>query len=151
MQGAGHLRRAILSQNRTCRQVSRIFLSDLKYFWAPNNILRLQCRRGGAQAGALHRVPPRLLHLHHLQGKLMEKIFLSNCSQVKQITLTSTLSQCRCMKVKVGSLQLTPITYSIYTHSVPECGFEGLKTYQAPAHIWDLGPAQVMEVIIIDV
>ena len=24
------------------------------------------------------------------------------------------------------------------THSVPECGFEGLKTYQAPAHIWDL-------------
>ena len=23
-------------------------------------------------------------------------------------------------------------------HSVPECGFEGLKTYQAPAHIWDL-------------
>ena len=21
---------------------------------------------------------------------------------------------------------------------VPECGFEGLKTYQAPAHIWDL-------------
>ena len=24
------------------------------------------------------------------------------------------------------------------SHSVPECGFEGLKTYQAPAHIWDL-------------
>ena len=24
------------------------------------------------------------------------------------------------------------------THSVPECGFEGLKTYPAPAHIWDL-------------
>ena len=23
-------------------------------------------------------------------------------------------------------------------HSVPECGFEGLKMYQAPAHIWDL-------------
>ena len=23
-------------------------------------------------------------------------------------------------------------------HSVPECGFEGLKTYQAPAHTWDL-------------
>ena len=23
-------------------------------------------------------------------------------------------------------------------HSVPECGFEGLKTYQAPAHSWDL-------------
>ena len=23
-------------------------------------------------------------------------------------------------------------------HSVPECGFEVLKTYQAPAHIWDL-------------
>ena len=22
-------------------------------------------------------------------------------------------------------------------HSVLECGFEGLKTYQAPAHIWD--------------
>ena len=30
-------------------------------------------------------------------------------------------------------------------HSVPECGFEGLKTYQAPAHIW------VMDVIIIDI
>ena len=26
----------------------------------------------------------------------------------------------------------------ITTHSVPECGFEGLKTYQAPAHIGDL-------------
>ena len=26
----------------------------------------------------------------------------------------------------------------ITIHSVPECGFEGLKTYQAPAHIWDL-------------
>ena len=23
-------------------------------------------------------------------------------------------------------------------HSVPECGFEVLKTYQAPSHIWDL-------------
>ena len=23
-------------------------------------------------------------------------------------------------------------------HSVPECDFEGLKTYQAPAHIWDM-------------
>ena len=23
-------------------------------------------------------------------------------------------------------------------HSVPECGFEVLKTYQATAHIWDL-------------
>ena len=32
-------------------------------------------------------------------------------------------------------------------HSVPECGFEVLKTYQAPAHIWDC----VIEVIIIDI
>ena len=42
---------------------------------------------------------------------------------------------------------ITMILHNIHTdlvstgnasHSVPECGFEGLKTYQAPAHMWDL-------------
>ena len=36
-------------------------------------------------------------------------------------------------------------------HSVSECVFQVPKTYQAPAHIWGLPRAQVMEVIIIDV
>ena len=33
-----------------------------------------------------------------------------------------------------------PLTlyYIIIIHSLSECGFEILKTYQAPAHIWDL-------------
>ena len=44
-------------------------------------------------------------------------------------------------------LYVNPIIHSMYYvlfltiiagHSFPECGFEGLKTYQAPAHSWDL-------------
>ena len=27
---------------------------------------------------------------------------------------------------------------TIIAHSIPECGFEGLKCQQASAHIWDL-------------
>ena len=33
---------------------------------------------------------------------------------------------------------ITNVLQDNHKHSVPECGFEMLKTYQAPAHIWDL-------------
>ena len=98
-------------------------------------ILRLQCCRGGAQAGALHRVPPRMLHLHHLQGQLMERIFLNNCSQVIQITFTSTLSQCRRMKVQVGSLVFQQHLSTHYLQTIYTLSTYYLHTIHM--HVWD--------------
>ena len=42
--------------------------------------------------------------------------------------------------LNVSTYYTFPFTahFTITDHSVPECGFEGLKTYRAPAHIWDL-------------
>ena len=37
-----------------------------------------------------------------------------------------------------GGLEVVLLSVMLSAHSVPECGFEGLKTYQAPAHSWDL-------------
>ena len=60
------------------------------------------------------------------------------CGTIKKSDGSTVVYSYYVDRVKLVSCNTLILVYWIMVHSVPECGFEVLKTYQAPAHIWEL-------------
>ena len=80
-----------------------------------------------------------LLLSHSSLTMALQFLLLSHSCITMALQFLLLSHSCVTMELQFLLLSHSALTMAlISSHSVPECGFEGLKTYQAPAHIWDL-------------
>ena len=85
-----------------------------------------------------------------MQRYLKQHFYLAAAIYVHFVIVASTFQQCVvgywvtcgakyfhafCLLLSMRNMTRRDL---LLRHCVPECGFEGLKTYPAPSHIWDL-------------